>query len=603
MLEKYFDLTNTELRSFDKIDFYPKAKDREKWECLPSDIKESFVEEAQKYLNYQYPSMLAANYTKLYTEDSRDPYMKPYFSRRTVLSKLVIAECIEHKGRFMTDIINGIYLICEETTWIDPAHSLVDYAVNDGARDILPNKSSRFIDLFAGSTGVLMAWTYYLLKDELDEVSPLICECIRFTLDERIIAPYLECDDFWWLTCSNNWNPHMNSVVAKTASIIVEDEPKLRKIFEKAIKSIDCYFCNVPQDGGCEEGPKYWHADLADEFLEWVRYVTYGKIDIFKEPLLQKITDYEVNMYVGKNNYASVSDSHMNFEKEQSAKLFKIGEFTNNENIKIMAAERGKECKTGYDTLSAMLEGLFRDIDDKEFEKYSKKSVVFKKNFWYDSIQTAIWREKDSCGGLYFMIYGGNNEFHHNHNDVGNFFVFNDCEPVIIDAGIGVYSNTAFSPNRYTLNFMNSKYHNVPYIGGVEQKAGKEYKAVDVEAKEDWVSMDIAPAYGDESILKWKRTVEYDRASNRILFTEDYEFTDEKEISLHFLLCDSPDITDGCAVLSNGVRLEYDGLCGEYEEVCDTDEVMKKNWGRIFRLKLKTKGKSGKISYTLSADD
>ena len=131
MLEKYFDLSKIKIRTGKDIEVYPKIDDRKSWESLSDDIKESLVREAEEYINYNYPALLAMNYEKLYSEDSRDPYMKPYYHRREVLTKLVIAECIENKGRFLADIVNGIYLVCEETTWMDPAHSLVNYAVND----------------------------------------------------------------------------------------------------------------------------------------------------------------------------------------------------------------------------------------------------------------------------------------------------------------------------------------------------------------------------------------------------------------------------------------------------------------------------------------
>ena len=601
MLEKYFDLSKIKIRTGKDIEVYPKIDDRKSWESLSGDIKESLVREAEEYINYNYPALLAMNYEKLYSEDSRDPYMKPYNHRREVLTKLVIAECIENKGRFLADIVNGIYLVCEETTWMDPAHSLVNYAVNDGERDILPNKKSEMLDLSLGHTALVMAWTYYLLKDRLDEITPLISQNIEVTMDEKVFTPYLKRDDIWWFTFGNNWNTFMNNCIARAASIVLTDEKKLRKVLEKSLWSIDCYFKAYPYDGGCEEGTHYWHSNIGDSFLEWIKYVTFDKVDIFKEQQLKNIADYERNMYVGKNNYVSVSDSHMHFEKEKTETLFKIGKLVGNENLKIMAAKRGIEDVQNITFIADILNSLFYNNLSKEISKLENKEVSFEKSVWYDSIETAIWREKETEGGLFFTIKGGNNEELHNHNDVGNFAVFNDCEPVIIDAGMGVYSNTAFSPLRYTIWFFNSQYHNVPYIGGIEQKnEDKECKAINVIHTENSVSMDLAPAYRDDSILQWTRRVKYDRENNEFIFDEHYEFTDEKEIDLHFMLAEDVTVESDRIILPHNMELCYTNMDASIDAVSNSDKIMEKNWGKIYRLKLRTSGKCGDIHYTIA---
>ena len=46
-----------------------------------------------------------------------------YFARRRMLNALVLAECVEHQGRFLDRIIDGLLLICEESGWQLPAHN------------------------------------------------------------------------------------------------------------------------------------------------------------------------------------------------------------------------------------------------------------------------------------------------------------------------------------------------------------------------------------------------------------------------------------------------------------------------------------------------
>ena len=81
----------------------------------------------------------------------------------------MVAEVFENKGRFLDDIANGIWAICEESYWGVPAH-LGMQRKGTG----LPDVTEPTVDLFSAETGSLLAWTVYLLGDRLDKVSPLL---------------------------------------------------------------------------------------------------------------------------------------------------------------------------------------------------------------------------------------------------------------------------------------------------------------------------------------------------------------------------------------------------------------------------------------------
>ena len=604
MLEKYYDLTGVRLRGANEIDLYPKASDRKAWESIPESVKNQILQAAEPYLNYEWPSLLMMNYMKYQTEDSRDPYMKPYWERKHILTTLVLAECVEHRGRFMPDIINGIYLVCQESTWMDPAHNKAMPArCNIG--DNFPFYPSVLIDLWSANMGAVMGWYSYLLGEELDAYSPEIRKYIKGTVEEKLLNRYLATDEHWWLTVDNNWNIFCNGSAATAACRLLDaDDPRLQKILERAIFGLDAYLKSYPADGGCEEGAKYYHsnANIASGILTWLKYVTYDHVDVLREEQLKKIADFLNHMYTGKNNYNCFSDTHMCFEGQNAALLYRIGRAAGNENLKILAARRGSGAyifEPNY-FIANYLRDFFDNVGE-GLHAYSDKPVDLPENHWIDSVETAFWREKRTAEGLYFSIKGHHNGEHHNHNDVGTFVLHNDGDPVLMDGGIGEYSKTAFSPEgRYTIWAMNSKYHNVPWIGGVEQKDGREYCAKDVQHGDDWVSMDIAPAYGDDSILHWIREVKYDREANEIRFTETYEFTEEKEIDLHFMLTEPPVIADGCVKLPGGMELIHDLPSASYEEVENLDSVMLKHWGHVYRMKLRTHGKNGTISYAFA---
>ena len=114
--------------------------------------------------------------------------------RRNRLQDLVIAESLEGKGRFVDEIVNGIWLTCEETFWGVPAHLGAQKAGTG-----LPDAAEPIVDLFAAETASLLAWTHYLVAAPLAQVSPLVPERIRMEIDRRVLAPCLTRDDFGWM--------------------------------------------------------------------------------------------------------------------------------------------------------------------------------------------------------------------------------------------------------------------------------------------------------------------------------------------------------------------------------------------------------------------
>lgn len=98
------------------IPFSP-ARCREFWEALPSSLKNRAVEDAKALCPVVWPQILACDFLEYTRSGNRIRFEDKQFARRTALGTLVLAEACDYKGTFLDDIINGIYLICEETAW------------------------------------------------------------------------------------------------------------------------------------------------------------------------------------------------------------------------------------------------------------------------------------------------------------------------------------------------------------------------------------------------------------------------------------------------------------------------------------------------------
>jgi hypothetical protein len=131
-----------------------------------------------------------------------------------------------------------------------------------------------------------------------------------------------------------------------------------------------------------------------------------------------------------------------------------------------------------------------------------------------------ISRDKPATtNGFFVAAKGGNNDESHNHNDIGNFVVYYNGLPLLIDVGRGTYTRKTFSNQRYDIWYNCSDYHNVPTINGKDQLPGAQFRAENVNyAKNNssaQLSLDISRSYPhDAGINSWKRNIRLNRGKN-----------------------------------------------------------------------------------------
>jgi hypothetical protein len=190
---------------------------------------------------------------------------------------------------------------------------------------------------------------------------------------------------------------------------------------------------------------------------------------------------------------------------------------------------------------------------------------------------------------------GGTNGESHNHNDVGSFIIYADNEPLFIDPAVGEYTAKTFSKDRYSIWTMQSQYHNLPQINGVDQKDGQEYAAKMISHKAGQLTLDIAGAYPEEAQVKsWKRSISSKKEG--VTLTEDYELGAYREPMKLMFIALSPEALQ---------HLHYDKhqMDATIEEISSQlDPVLQKMWGpKMYRIILSIKSTKTKncIKYTI----
>ena len=153
----------------DKFVPFPKMEDRAGWAKADQGMMKAYVKIAETYLKYEWPCIPATKSLLIERTGDRSEYETISFKKREVLGTLLLAEIYENKGRFIDQIIDGVWSICEESFWGVPAH-LPKTKELSGLMDV----KQPFVELFSAETATFLAWIDYYLGDKLDAVSPQI---------------------------------------------------------------------------------------------------------------------------------------------------------------------------------------------------------------------------------------------------------------------------------------------------------------------------------------------------------------------------------------------------------------------------------------------
>jgi hypothetical protein len=544
-------------------------------------------------------------------------FQKTNFSRRHKLRDLVTAECIEGYGRFIDDIVDGIWLLCEESFWGLPPNTWVraseeDQVENsnqklDTIRTVLPDIERPGVDLWVGETAGVLAWTAYLLKDQLDAISPLIVDRVIHEVKARVLDPCLDRNFLWMGFLGQevgNWNPWCNSNWLTCILLLEPDESRRQQAVEKSLLSLDHFLNTYGPDGGCNEGPSYWGRAVACLFdcLELLNSATGGSLDLYDQPLIQEMAAYIYRVHIDERYYVNFADAPGSIGISSDL-VYRLGVRVGDNRLKEFGAWAARNQESTFaGSLIRELPALFNAAQ----LKTDNASAPLARDAWLLDIQVKTARSREGTSdGLYLAVKGGHNREHHNHNDVGNFIIYTDGLPAIIDAGVGTYTRKNSGPDRYDIWTMKSGYHNLPTIDGMHQGYGREFSARVIDQSSDdfssLIQLDIAEAYPPEAgIESWTRTLTLNRSQD-VRLEEAYVLTDSpRELTLSLITpCK---VSIGSDVLhletriidsgrqSGALDILYDpaALVAHVEEIEMDDPKLQASWGKkLFRILLR----------------
>lgn len=576
---------------------------------LPDSIKQRLMAGAEGALTFDWPALPASLYMDYKLTGTRVNYERKSGERRKKFSQLVIGEILEKKGRFIPQITNGLWAILEESSWVAPAHIVVQ---KGGAG--LPDPLQEYIDLNAARTAVSMAETWFMLKEPLLKYAPFTGNKIMFELHKRIFSPYLSHSDFWWMGFGkglvNNWNAWVNTNCLHAALLTLAPGDSLRNITVKILESTDNFINRYPEDGGCDEGPSYWNeaGGKLIRLLQLLNEASNGTLNFSNQDVLHNMGTYIMKMQATEEFMANFADAHAK-GLPHAESVFRFGEYFKDTQLCSFAAfvfkKEHSSIPTGDVTDFLATADIYAQIQS------TPALAPLPLQSWLPDLQVLTMRSSaGSEKGFFAAVQGGHNNESHNHNDVGNFILFADGNPVLIDAGVGVYTSKTFSSARYEIWNMQSGWHNTPTVYGMMQNEGRQFAArginLSVKNNATALKMDIAGAYpNSDREDRWFRTFTLDRDKNTFLLKEEVVLKKADVPSeLNFIAVVNPDISRPGRIGFPGteVVLEYDPklFTVDKEEKLVDDERIAANWGPvIYRVKLVMKMQTSKFTHTI----
>ncbi|MFV0576293.1 MAG: heparinase II/III family protein [Vibrio sp.] len=516
--------------------FWNNLKDGSTFERIQNDI----INIAEHYQKAPIAHCSASLYMEFMQVGNRVNYEKAYFSKRHALSVLVLSECFENKGNYLPKIIDYLWDIISEPVWCLPSHNfahthdMVKYKkINPWKEDDpLPLMDDEYLDLFNCETASLLAEACYLLKPILMETTPSLYHRVNATIEQRVIEKFESNNLYEWYRGINNWAPWCSFNIMNAAMYIIEDKSRLINISLKLSSIVDKFISNLTPQGSCIEGPSYWNISSSRliGFISLIENRFNINFDIESNKKLVNFGNHVKKMLIGDNFYINFADGAAKAPFLTHGLLWKYADRIDSQQLKNIVLNDLKAFDPSVEgesyNLMQMIR-LFKDIP-KSDELNGAQRIKLDKYSWLKDMQVMICRESDRQNdGVVLAAIAGNNDLrhnHHTHNDLGNFSVYQDGKPILIDIGPGDYTKDTFSEKRQDKWYISSIGHHVPEINSITQKSNEQAYAHSINFQDNdsksSLTMEIKDAYQDDSIISVYREIEYTKISHTITVSD-----------------------------------------------------------------------------------
>jgi hypothetical protein len=490
-------------------------KNRKEWDRLFKTGKYAkLLKTADSSLKEPFPAWSDSDYLAYWTKGTSVPGKNMLQKRLLWLTQYVFAECLTNQGKYTKAAENAILELCRQKSWVNPTH---DYnKVNFEGKKYL-------VELSAVSYAHHIAQALYLLADKID---PKVKEEAIKALQLRVFDPVLNSvatgnKENFFLTNTNNFNAVCLSGTVGAAETVLDDKTERAKFIAIAERYHKNGIHGFLPDGYCTEGLGYYNYGFGHFVLlrETVYKSTNGQIDLFADPKVKLIAEFLPKTVIIHDVFPSIGDCRP-YTQPSAFILYYV-----NRNLGVDISSFKKSTFEGRSIdLAESILAVFPETISAAKVPVNTKDTELRSYFDQAGVLTVRPR-KGSSLDMGVAIKGGNNNEHHNHNDIGSFSIVVGDEVLMGDPGIIPYTSKTFGPERYTYKTIASYGHPVPLVAGKEQISGAAAKAnvtsTSFSDDQDKLLMDIASAYPVKELKKLEREFIYNRKPGGFLTVKD----------------------------------------------------------------------------------
>ncbi len=572
--------------------------DRAAWDKLARHAEyRKVVVKAKDVLKSPMPETTDSLYLDFSKTGNRTHWQAVAGKRRGRLAPLVLAECIENKGRFLPEIENALAAYCAERTWVMPAH---DRGLGNFNGKVVE------VDLGSSALGFEIAQAKYLLGERLGEPTRKLIDA---NLKRRIFEPVLASavakgKGNWWMTTTNNWNAVCLCNVTGAALAAIESPAERAKFVAIAIEYSKNFLAGFTPDGYCSEGLGYWGYGFGHyvALSEIVRQNTGGKIDLLARPNALAPAMFPSRIEIANGVSPAFADCGVTTKASWRmvhfiGRTLGLGADPSQDEKLIDAGDLTESLMFSFPNAATLAPAKPRRPDAPE-------NGLTRRTYFKDAgvLVARPGPGNDACR-LAVALKAGHNDEHHNHNDVGSYVVVVGSKPVLADPGSEVYTSRTFSSRRYDSKVINSFGHPVPVVCGHLQKPGRKAEGkvlrADFTDQADTFVIDLRAAYGLAQVRKLERTFVYTTAAaGKLTVTDEVELSEPGTFETALITFGKLNMNDdGTLSIRDGdsaVRATIDTGGAKYEIVQDTIKEDLHGHSLPVRIGIRLKAPAGK---------
>ena len=492
----------------------PRAGERGVWErlAMSPDARE-FITAAEKYLTEPRPELTEELYMEFLRNGNRTHYQTEKAKRLRRMLTIALAELLEFQGRFLPALKDELIALCEERSWVIPAHDpkLLNY-----------NGTAPYAELSCShiclEVAIIDWWFGELLGADLRQRLRDEVERRAFNAYLKVIRTGVITDYQWWTTYNSNWNPVCNNGIAGTALMFMPSREARAEVLAAAEQSMAFYSTGFTPDGYCSEGLAYWNYSFGNflNLAETVLIATGGHLNFLENPLFQRVAAYGRDIQIEPGCSPAFADCGTKARLSENI----------TSSIQRYYPESVFEPVPPLDhPLLDIQTMVLRVIGDRPVAA-SPKAVVLPPRSFFPNAGIYVGRSDTRFGIACKM---GNNDELHNHNDIGSFCIALNGHQYFLDPGNEIYTYRTFSERRYEGQMLNSFGHAVPVVAGRLQPEGRAvygtFAHTEFTGERDTLVGDMTTAYPNVAeLVSLKRTFVFDRKALSLTVRDEVEF-------------------------------------------------------------------------------